>query len=223
MIGMSDRRKSESKDDILRRNIVMRRDPVQFLGWLWPNAKMYREQWKVVYSVERNDQTFVVAGNKLGKDFVAGFICIRTFLIHREVRVVTTSVKDDHLRVLWGEIGRFIQTSRIPLTYDRGGPLVVNHREINKLAPGVKKLRNKDGLCKISYLKGMVSEKGEGLAGHHAAYTLAVGDEASGLDDIAYTQMDTWAKRMLMFGNPLPCSSFFYREVKAGDLPAKEM
>ena len=133
-------------------------------------------------------------------------------MIHEEVRVITTSVKDDHLRVLWGEIGRFIDTAAHPLSVMRGGPWIINHREIRKIVKGE--------MCKISYLKGMVSLKGEGMAGHHATNTLFIGDEASGIDDLAYTQADTWAKRKLLFGNPNPCNNFFYQGVEGGDVLA---
>ncbi len=153
------------------------------------------------------------------KDFVAGYIAVAYFLLHHPVRIVTTSVKDDHLRVLWGEIGRFIDTAQPPLGLPpldskRGGPLVVNHRDIRKVISGTQ--------CKISYLRGMVSEKGEGMAGHHAANTLMIIDEASGVDDMVYTQGDTWARRKLIFGNCNPCAPnhFFYRGVTEGDLVA---
>lgn len=134
----------------------------------------------------------------------------------RTTRVVTTSVKDDHLRVLWGEIGRFVQSSAIPLTRDKGGPLIVNHRDIRKVTD-----KRAGTLCDISYLRGMVSERGEGMAGHHAEYTMGVIDEASGVDDTVYTQMETWARVILVFGNPNFCSNFFKENVKAGDLVAE--
>ena len=179
---------------------------------LWPDVSFYDRQWEIVESVERNDETYVPAGNMLGKDFVTGFICVAETLRHPVVRVVTTSVKDDHLRVLWGEIVRFINTSRYPLRVEDGGPLIVNHRDVRKVVRGET--------CPISYLRGMVSAKGEGLAGHHAPHTLAVGDEASGLDDEAYQQFQGWAKRMLFIGNPNPCQNFFFKGVEAGDLLA---
>lgn len=190
-------------------------DPMALKDLLWPDVTFYKEQVDVVYSVVENDETFVPAGNMLGKDYVAGFICLYTFLAHKEVRVVTTSVKDDHLRVLWGEIGRFIQSSRHPLEVEKGGPLIVNHRDIRKVVGGRQ--------CQISYMRGMVSERGEGMAGHHAAFTLGVIDEASGVDDLVYTQMDTWSKRKLVFGNCNPCpqNHFFHKGVKEGDLLAK--
>lgn len=193
-------------------------DPIKLAQVCWPSVTFYREQRQIIYSVEENDETYVVAGNMLGKDFITGYICLRAFLVNTVARIVTTSVKDDHLRVLWGEIGRFITTCRFPLVYNKSvknpGPLRINHRDITKVD-------QKTGeVDRISYLRGMVSERGEGLAGHHAPYTLAVGDEASGIEDQSYMQFQGWAKRMLFIGNPNPSQGFFYKNVKAGDLRA---
>ncbi len=171
---------------------------------------LYDKQREIAYSVRDNDETYVPAGNQLGKDFVAGFLAIWYFMLYEEVRVITTSVKDDHLRVLWGEIGRFIDTAVHPLSVTKGGPWIINHREIRKVVNGE--------VCKISYLKGMVSMKGEGMAGHHAPHTLIIGDEASGIDDLVYTQSDTWAKSKLLIGNPNPCTNFFFHAVEEGDV-----
>jgi hypothetical protein len=149
-------------------------DPLKMAKILWPEVNFYDKQRDVIYSVEENDETVVPAANMMGKDFVAGFICLRfllkSVLLNRTCRVVTTSVKDDHLRVLWGEIGRFVRTARVPLDVRSGGPLQLHHRDIRKFQNG--------RLCDISYLRGMVSELGEGMAGHHADMTLFVGDEA---------------------------------------------
>lgn len=193
----------------------MLKDPIKFGQKFWPDVTFYRQQREIIYSVRNNDETFVPAGNMLGKDFVSGFIALVEFLLHPVARVITTSVKDDHLRVLWAEIHRFIQTAKYPLTRDKGGPLIVNHREIRKVDP---KTGVRDD---FQYLIGCVSEKGEGMAGHHAPYSLGIIDEASGVDDTVYSQMDTWAKRKLVIGNTLPCSNFFYKGVKGGDLLAK--
>lgn len=191
-------------------------DPMRLKSILWPEVVFYDKQKEVIYSVEENDETLVPAGNMLGKDFVTAFIAVSCFLRYPVCRIVTTSVKDDHLRVLWGEIGRFIQTAKYPLVKDRGGILSVNHRDITKL----KRPYKNNEVCPISYLRGMVSEKGEGMAGHHAPFTLFIGDEASGIDDVVYTQADGWARKKLIIGNPNPCDNFFKRLVKAGDLIA---
>lgn len=183
-------------------------DPFLFKEMCWPNVKFYDKQIEIVQSVVENDETYVPAGNMLGKDFIAGFICIWAFLAHPVCRIVTTSVKDDHLRVLWGEIGRFIQTSK----YSFDKVLNIKHRDIRKVVNGVE--------CEISYLLGMVSEKGEGMAGHHAPYSMQVIDEASGVDNLVYTQGDTWAKRKLIFGNCNECppTHFFRAGIAGGDL-----
>lgn len=180
----------------------------------WPNVRFYDKQWEIIRSVEQNDVTVVPAGHQLGKDFVTGFIALAYFLVHPEVRIITTSVKDDHLRVLWGEIGRFMQTAEFPLLEEEGGPFKVNHRDIRKLVNGE--------YHPISYLRGMVSQKGEGMAGHHAANTLLIIDEASGVDNEVFERGSSWAKKMLIIGNPYPCGAhhFFYKGVMEGDLRA---
>lgn len=183
----------------------------------------------------------MVAGNKLGKDFVAGYIALSFFrapwmyypawyfkqieqagqgkpsyLVHTR-RVITTSVKDDHLRVLWGEIGRYITTCEIPLVDDKkqgiSGSLIVNHHEIRLKEEASAK-------NPLNYLLGCVSQKGEGLSGHHAAYTLCIVDEASGVENIVYGMAQAWAHKFLIFGNPNPCTQdhFFYQAVRGGDV-----
>lgn len=189
-------------------------DPIKFQQLMWPDIHFYKKQRDILYSVVDNDETFAVAGNELGKDFVGGFIALWAFMCHKEVRVVTTSVHDDHLRVLWAEIMRFIRTSKYPMTVRDGGPLHCNHRDIRKMVNGE--------MCEVSYLIGKVSEKGEGMAGHHAAYTLFLMDEASGIDDLAYTQCGTWGKKAFIFGNPNPCNNFFRSAIKEGDIKSED-
>lgn len=193
-------------------------DPVHLARVLWPQYTFYSKQREIMRSVWHNDETYVPAGNMLGKDFVAAVIIIEFFLTRHPCRVVTTSVDATQLEgVLWGEMRRFIQESAIPLTVDKGGPLLVNHLHIRK--------QTNQGLCGLSYIIGRVAAKGEGMLGHHVAKdntgvpkTLFVADEASGVDDESYLRADTWAQRKLIIGNPYPCDNFFKRGVKGGDL-----
>jgi hypothetical protein len=199
-------------------------DPLLFIARFWPNIRLYDKQREILHSVWNDDETVVVAGNMLGKDYIASLVALTFFLIHVHdpVRVLTTSVKDEHLDVLWGEIDARIAECSVALTTDKGGPLVYNHHEIRKVTKG--------RLDKLSYLKGQVSKQGEGLSGHHATYTLLIGDEASGLSQEVYKKASAWAKRMLFIGNPWPCSNFFKRAVKGeqgtsdhgGDIPAPD-
>lgn len=209
----------------MTQRIDFAREPLQFAKVFWPDVKFYKHQEEILQSIVDTPETFVVAGNMLGKDYVAGFAALWAFMTHPVARVVTTSVRADHMRVLWGEIGRFIRTCRIKLRVEDGGPLIVNHWDIRKVDWVVDQ---NTGKCKpilndISYLRGMVSEKGEGCAGHHAPYTLAIIDEASGVDDVVYTQMGTWAKRLYSFGNPNPVEPihWFRKNCEAGDLLAE--
>lgn len=195
-------------------------DPVRFARWLWPEVKFYRQQQEVIYSVVDNDETVVTAGHMLGKDFVAAFVVLWFFLTRHPVRVVTTSADSSQLEgVLWGEIKRMIQTCKYPLESTRGGPVVVNHMHLRKIRRGQ--------VDALSYCIGRVAAKGEGMQGHHVAETgdgvprtLFVGDEASGIDDLSYNAAESWARRKLIIGNPYPCSNFFFRGVRAGDLAA---
>jgi len=200
-------------------------DPLKFIRFLWPSTRLAAKQVDSILSVKNNIETVVVAANMVGKDYVAGLINLGAFLNPKafllaegeplpkdyRVRLVTTSVADHHLKVLWGEIDRFINTAAYPLKVEDGGPLRYVHQEIRRVCRGVEE--------KDSYLIGRVSKAGEGLAGHHGGYTLFTADEASGVPDLSYDHAQGWAKRFLIFGNPNACSNFFFKAVRGGDIP----
>lgn len=197
---------------------ICRYNPMAFASLLW-DCKFYDKQRDIVHSVRDNDETIVVAGNRLGKDFCAAFVVLWFFLTRDPVRIVTTSVAETHLRVLWDEIGRFIQTSRMPLLAHQGGSLLVNHRDIRKV---FTKGPNKGERVPISYTLGQVSEKGEKMAGHHAEWTLLVVDEASSMDDIVYSMGQGWMKKAFLFGNPNDCNNQYRKAVEEGDILADD-
>lgn len=187
-------------------------NPFELITTLWPQVRLYDRQKEIVESVWADKETFVVAGNQLGKDFVAGLVALTFFLVHPVCRVVTTSVKDEHLDILWGEIDRFIKSSLYPIANVKGAPLLYQYRHI-------RKINLKTGIPEdISYLKGMVSKGAEGMSGHHAPATLWIADEASGISDKAYEGAQGWAKHMLVFGNPFACGNFYYKGVKQGSI-----
>lgn len=202
-------------------------DPVKFVRTFWPDIVLYREQEDILYSLRDNDETYVPAGNMLGKDFITGLAVLWFFVSRHPVRVVTTSADHSQLEaVLWGEIRRFLRTATIPLDAHKGGVVIANHLHLRKQVNGK--------VCGLSYCIGRVAAKGEGLLGHHIAHTgdgiprtLFVADEASGVDDEAHQRATTWARRMLVIGNPYPCENFFKHAVKGrpgtddrgGDIP----
>ncbi len=204
-------------------------DPLRFLKWGWPEVEFYLQQQEILKSVFANRETFVVAGNKLGKDFVAGAAIVSWFLtgggrgFKTQTRIVTTSVNAAHLDVLWGEVHSFIElfesTGRA-LRAENGGPLVVLQQEIRKL---VKDERGKQRECPKSYIKAVVGNKAQNmksLAGHHCQSTLAVMDECSGIDSMAYKEMLGWAKSLLAIGNADDCphDHFFRKGIRDGDI-----
>ncbi len=188
-------------------------DPVQFMGLCWPDVHIYDKQRQICYSVRDNDETIVPAGNGLGKDFISGLISLWFFCSRRPAKVVTTSVKADQLNdVLWGEIRRFIETSKYTL------PIQFNHLKIRQLRPDGTLVGNAE-------LVGQVINQGEALLGRHlpklpgnVPTTLCVFDECSGVEDKVYESSDTWAHRKLIIGNPYPCNNFFRRGSRDGDL-----
>lgn len=192
-------------------------DPVKFIKLCWPDINLYDRQKEILYSLQDNAATIVPAGNMLGKDFISGLALIWFFYSRHPCRIVSTSVDETQLKaVLWGEIRRFLQTSKVALTTAQGGPLLVNDLHIRKVVNGE--------ICGLSYLLGRVAgEEGEGFLGHHIAATgdgiprtLFCIDEASGVPDKYFEKGDTWANRILVIGNTFECENYFKRSVKAG-------
>ena len=194
-------------------------DPRQLQKLLWPQVTFYREQWRIIYSVWYDRETIVTAGNMLGKDFVGGFIVPAFFLTRMPCKIVTTSVKEKHLDVLWGEIDKFLRLCRFPLSVNHGGPLKVNNDGMRRLVDGQEH--------KGCYVLRLVAtdESIESFQGHHVTpdpgqpidnipRNLFVSDEASGMKDKYYTMAKTWAKRVYLFGNTWPCENYFKRSVK---------
>ena len=212
-------------------------DPIKFVSMCWPEIRLYDKQKEMLESVRDNVLTVVPAGNDMGKDFTAALCTIWFYCSRQPCKIVTTSAGQTQLKsVLWGEMARFIESSVIPL------PLKVNDLWLSYMRNG-KKIPN-------SYVRGMVTNVKEQLLGHHLAWrtrvveqflghmlparkdskgvplpvTMAILDEASGIDDIYFDAVDTWAHRILVVGNPLPCENFFKAAVLGrGDLPGGDI
>ncbi len=221
-------------------------DPVQLCKLLWPQSYFYDKQCEILLSFRCSVVTMVKAGNELGKDWILGRACLAFFIspwsfygeehfkavenrnemkqlasirgcrvqdlpeyVLHQRRALNTSVKDDHLNVLWGEIGNAWRTCSIDLSQR----FVMVHHEIRFREEAEAKNAN-------SYLTGKVSgsENMEGLTGHHAPYTFAAGDEASGLADAARKALSSWSGREAYIFNPLPCHNSIKEDYQKGDL-----
>ena len=214
-------------------------DPLAFCKHLWPYINLYDKQREILYSVRDNDETYVPAANKLGKDYVGAIAVLYFFLTRHPCRVVTTSATADHFEVLWGEMGRLIQSAAFPLTSDKGGPLLINHNHIRKYV----RRNGEDVLCKISYIKGIAGSEDSkaSLQGHHVTpedleqandgipRSMAFVDEASSVKQFVFEMMNTWytGNRLVVIGNTWDCNNNFKWAVKGtpdgkipgGDIP----
>lgn len=198
-------------------------DPLRFVALHWPDIYLYSQMREAFYSHVEDDITVIGAGNMLGKDFLASLIVLYFVLTRSPVRIVMTSATGDHLRVLWGEIGQRIATSKYPLDSKRGGPLICNHQDIRKIIQSGPRAGER---CPLSYVTSMVASNDTiaAMQGHHIAKTgdgiprtLFISDECSSVWDEIQKKASTWANRQLWIGNTWPCSNFFYRAFE-GDL-----
>lgn len=189
-------------------------DPLKFAAKFWPDVLFSQEQRDTIYSVMNNDETFVPAGNMLGKDFVAAFIVLWYFLSRTPCKILTTSVKEAHLDVLWGEIDKFVRICKYPLEAENGGPLLIGARKIQKVVDG--------RVHKGSYIiRAVANEKSrQSFQGHHVTpdpgqptddipRNLFVCDESSGVPQMYWDMVTPWAKRIYAFGNTWSCNNFF--------------
>lgn len=190
-------------------------NPIKFAKRCWPGIHLYDKQREILHSLRDNDETYVPGANDMGKDFTAAIAVLWFFCSRRPSRVVTTSVSEMQLEdVLWGEIKRLVDTSKVQL------PIRYNHLHI-------RQVRNDGSLVALSEIRGKVVRQGESFLGRHIprgpngeATTLAVFDEASATPDIHYTSTLTWSHRRLILSNPWPCTNFFRKGVKQGDIPS---
>lgn len=194
-------------------NAIM--DPLKFVELIWPDVRLYDKQAQIMYSFRDNQETFVHAGNGLGKDYIAALCALWFFCSRRPARIVTTSVKSDQLDdVLWGEIRNFIDTAKYKL------PIHYNHMKI-------RQVRGDGTFVPKAELVGQVVNKGEALLGRHLdrgpngePTTAVIFDEASGMEAKTIESADTWAHCKLAIGNPYDCVRF--KEIcKAGDQKAE--
>lgn len=181
---------------------------------LWPDVHFYDKEVEIIESAVTDMETYVASCNKAGKDFTMGFLGPACFLVclYKGItcRILNTSVAEHHLKVVWGESSRFLTTAKQPLLYPHG-PLVMNYQEIRRVEEAEAK-------NPLNYLIGRVSATGEGLQGHHADFTMLIGDEATGLGEEVYKAGQGWAQHMVFIGNTWPTANFFKRHCEAGDL-----
>lgn len=95
--------------------------PLALADKLWPDVEFYDKQEEVIKAVLYSYETFVPAGNMLGKDFVTGFLVLWFFLTRHPCRIVTTSADHSQLEaVLWGGDRSIHPDQQVPAGADEG-------------------------------------------------------------------------------------------------------
>lgn len=175
--------------------------------------QLYDKQREVLLSVCDNIETFVHAANELGKTRIAAIVAIWFFASRTPARVITSSSSESQLKaILWSEIANLISKSALRMPF-------------RCTTLSVEKLRSPDSqeTEPLDYVIGHVTNAVENFQGHHLPNdkprVLAIFDEASGIPDEFFDAADSWAHRMLIIGNPLSTTNFFYFKCKAGDTP----
>lgn len=187
-------------------------DPDAFIGVQWPHVRLYPKQQELLHSVRDNRITVCYAAHETGKDFMAALIVLWFFCSREPAIVLTTSTQEKQLdTVLWGEMRKQMAEAQYPELLG----LQYNSERIWRV--------RQDGTpYEQSRIIKQVARSGEAFQGYHlpedVPRTFVVFDEASGMSDEHYTSAKSWAHRILVIGNPLPTTNFFYRDSKAGDL-----
>lgn len=186
-------------------------DPIKFVGLYWPEIRLYDKQIEILRSLRDNSETFVHAGAALGKDFISSLGVLWFFCSRAPCKVIISSASEDHLRtVLWGEIQERIRTSRFPLH------IKVDYMRVRRWTDA-----KETDFDPQSYIEGRVTNRVEAFAGVHLdndkPRVLCLFDEASSISDAFFESAQSWAHRILVIGNPLNTTNFFYKQCKAGN------
>lgn len=183
---------------------------VDLLGGPWAREGQRAYQAEIAMSIVENQQTYVVTGNGVGKDFILGRM-VPWWVSTRQGIAITTAPKDEQVRkILWGEIRSAVARSTVPF----GG-------DLKPAAPywtfGPK-----------WYATGLVAKDENSFQGFHGAEVFVVGDEAAGIPEFIWPAMFGCAvganDRFALIGNPT-CSPVhpFAKGAMAKDVPGKKL
>jgi hypothetical protein len=187
-------------------------DPFTFIRACWPDMRLYEKQRDIIESVRDNLQTFVHAANEMGKTRAAALVAIWWHATRSPSRVILFSSSQDQLnQALWPELKSLIATSRVAFPWR-----IVEHI-ITKYADD-----RRQEILPLDRLVAHVTTEVERFHGVHLPEDrpriLVVFDEASAIADEFIEAAESFAHRILVIGNPLSNTNFFYRGCKGGDL-----
>jgi len=162
------------------------------------------DPWQIeAMDATANNQKVAIAGcTGVGKDFLAANLIWWFLCTHDYPKVICTAVKKETLTDnLWGEMSRLQRRSKLIQELFMFGMTKIAAKGAEEEWFAVARTTSK------KYSAGGGNAQAEGLAGKYADDTLAVVDEASGVDDANFDALEgsanTPRRKMLVIGNPL--------------------
>jgi hypothetical protein len=166
--------------------------------------RTWRKEEEILRSVELQKYTAVRSGHGVGKTYSAGRAALWFLLTHPHSIVITTAPTWRQVKkLLWGEIRKAFRR------FDRR----------YKLKKDAALLETELRLDDDWYALGVSTDEPERFQGFHAKYLLIVIDEAPGVSHDIYEScislMTGSNSKMLVIGNPLSPSGWFYEAFKS--------
>ncbi|HWE35652.1 MAG TPA: hypothetical protein VG406_03705 [Isosphaeraceae bacterium] len=181
-----------------------RDDPCLFNAAILRRPPYWWRQVEVCRSVARYRTTCVVAGNAVGKDYVVGGIIPWWLLTRPRSLCVTTGPSQTLLgTVTWKELRRAVDGAPIPLGLEvtraaKASPLLA------RLGEGWQAI-------------GLASNSLERLSGQHEVDLLAIVEEASGVEEYAWSAIRSLnPSKLLVIGNPNAPETDYHRLARRG-------
>ncbi|MBW1971243.1 MAG: hypothetical protein JRI44_00170 [Deltaproteobacteria bacterium] len=172
----------------------IKHDPIYFSDRILGGEKPWKMQKVIMEAVRDFPKVTVRSGHGVGKSWVAARIAIWFLYTHPYSIVLTTAPTLRQVEsILWGEIKRQINKSRIPL----GGKLT-------------KKMLFLDNGW---FAMGLSTDTPDRFQGFHAEHLLVIADEASGISDEIFESIESLLtsenSHLLLIGNPTNPSGYF--------------
>ncbi len=155
------------------------------------------------FSVVKYRTTVVYTGNMTGKDYwIAGIVLWWLLTRPNSLCVISGPSQTVLGSVTWKEIRRAIEASPFSFFFPRVTCGVKASPAVVEVAPGWHAL-------------GFSTTSIERLSGQHAAHTLGVIEEASGVDDFVFDTLDSLGyDRLVAIGNPIRAEGKFVELIR---------
>lgn len=186
---------TEEQKQALREKVALyQQTPEVFCSEILGIDSYWDKQRDILKAIAKHKKVTVRSGHDVGKSFVAADVVLWFLTCYTPSIVITTAPTWRQVeRVLWGEIHQHYIKSKAYL----GGQLL--QTELNH---GPK-----------WYAAGFSSDKPDAFQGFHERNVLVIVDEASGVEDITFEQIESILSnqnaRLLLIGNPTRATGYF--------------